>query len=929
MAHVTPHAVPETPLVGAALEETLAQGAAAEAPREPGVGPRLGRFTILERIGAGNMGVVFTAYDDVLDRKIAVKVLRGGGEGASLRLLREAQAMARVAHPNVVTVHEVGTSHDQVYVAMEFIRGATLQVWQREPGRRWTEIVEAYIQAGRGLAAAHAAGLIHRDFKPANAMIDVDGRVRVLDFGLVRAQQAMHEPVGDVSGSRHQMSVQLTQAGDVLGTPAYMAPEQIRGLDTGPAADQFSLCVSLYEGLYGALPFAGDSFAALFRSIQRHRLPDPPRNSKVPTWLRAVLLRGLHPVPEDRFPSIAALLRALGAEAGRRRRLGVWLGLAAVGAAAVVGFLAARAQGPALCSGAEAQLRGVWGPTQRAAVERSLVAAGPAFAAEVAPQVLSELAAYASAWTVGHRDACMAHSRGEQSDGLLDRRMVCLAQRKAALRAAIGVLSEPDEKVALEALRVVHELPALARCDDAAALGAEVAPPTDPAMVAAVAEVRGELARAETLARAGKVAEALAIADGAVQAAMRSGYRPSEAEALLTRSRLAALHGTLDASDDGRTRKAMLTAIDTGMDELAAEAAALRVFVRGSAAETLSAALDDVPLAEALARRLPQPDAMLGLLANNVGTVYLRRGRPDDARRAFEVALTRRSASLAGDDPELANTLVNLALVEAPGPELDAHVQRALAISVSAFGPGHPQTIDLRLAAVHRQLDPKVGRDVLQEGCDAFDRFSPDDHVARARCLADLAHLDDEIGAAAEASGLWQAARDALRELGPGSGPSLTPQQALLIEATAARRRGAPDPALEQRLRRELTVLTDTSWWERSERGVLRLALAELRGPGDEGVALVRAAIADLEGLGLRDVFAAQYLARARTRLAAWLLATEPQEVEEIHRQILLAEAFYRGGGAPYAWRLPGLEELRRALRQPGERAEAARVGSP
>ncbi|MBL8975075.1 MAG: protein kinase, partial [Myxococcales bacterium] len=158
------------------------------------------------------MGVVFTAYDDVLDRKIAVKVLRGGGEGASLRLLREAQAMARVAHPNVVTVHEVGTSHDQVYVAMEFIRGATLQVWQREPGRRWTEIVEAYIQAGRGLAAAHAAGLIHRDFKPANAMIDVDGRVRVLDFGLVRAQQAMHEPVGDVSGSRHQMSVQLTQA---------------------------------------------------------------------------------------------------------------------------------------------------------------------------------------------------------------------------------------------------------------------------------------------------------------------------------------------------------------------------------------------------------------------------------------------------------------------------------------------------------------------------------------------------------------------------------------------------------------------------------------------------------------------------------------------------------------------------------------------
>ena len=922
---VTPNAPSESPLSAASLDATLAQQAPDEgAPREPGVGPRLGRFTILERIGAGNMGVVFTAYDDVLDRKIAVKVLRGGGEGASLRLLREAQAMARVAHPNVVTVHEVGTSLDQVYVAMEFIRGVTLQVWQREPGRAWTDIVDAYAQAGRGLQAAHAAGLIHRDFKPANAMIDADGRVRVLDFGLVRSQIELQQPLTDASASRHLMSVQLTQAGDVLGTPAYMSPEQIRGLEIGPAADQFSLCVSLYEGLYGALPFAGDSFAALFRSIQRHRLPDPPRNSKVPTWLRAVLLRGLHPVPEDRYPSIAALLRALGAGSANRRRVGVGVGVGAVAAAALVGFLAARAQGPELCGGAEARLRGVWGPEQRVAVERSLSAAGPAFAAEVAPQVLRELESYVGAWTVAHRDACMAHSRGEQSDQLLDRRMVCLEQRKAALAAAVGVLSEKDEEVAREALRVVHDLPAIDRCNDATVLAAEVDPPTDPAMVAAVAEVRSELARAETLAHAGKVAEAMALAEAAVQAAMRSGYRPVEAEALLAHSSLAANTQGLANENDQRAYQAMLIAIDRGMDEVAAEAAALRVFVRAGNDDTVTSALDDAPLAEALAGRLPRPEAMLGLLANNIGTVHLRLDRPADAQRAFELALARRSAALDADDPELANTLANLAMVEPAGPRREAHLQQGIAILSKTFGPGHPRTLDLQIAAARRHLDPDVARALLRPGCEAFARFASDSNELHARCLADLGHLADELGEVDEATALWQQASEVLR----APGKPVFSRMALTIEAAVAVHGGHSDAALAARLRAEIATLAgEQLWWDRRDRAELRLALAELLGPGDEAIALLRAAIVDFEGGvsgALRDFYDSQYLARARTRLATWLLEVSPIPDEEIHQQILLAEAFYLGGSAPYVWRLEGLERLRAALRPWKEHAEAA-----
>ena len=634
----------ELPMAAADFAATLTQ---ASPPREPGsrdepsVGPRLGRFTILERLGAGNMGVVFTAYDDVLDRKIAIKVLRGGGAEASIRLMREAQAMARVDHPNVVTVHEVGTSDDQVYVAMEFIRGVTLQVWQREPGRRWQDIVEAYIQAGRGLAAAHAAGLVHRDFKPSNAMIDADGRVRVLDFGLVRAQGDATPVPLDTSASRHPIAVQLTHAGDVLGTPAYMSPEQIRGQEVGPASDQFGLCVSLYEGLYGHLPFPGDSLGALFRSILRERLPEPPRGSRVPTWVRAALTRGLRADPKARFGSIDALLRALGAGSTRRRHVAIGVAVGAVAAAAIAGFLAARAQAPAVCGGAAAQIAGAYGPPVRARIERTLSAAGPAIDAELRPAVIAALDAYARAWTDTHRDACMAHVRGEQSDLMLDRRMACLAQRRAALGEASTVLREADAGVALEALRIVRELPAIGRCSELDVLASEVAPPSDPAVAVAVEEVRRALARAGALLRAGEIDEALALAARSVEEALRSDYRPLAAEALLVRSRLG-LPVTEDPADDERLTRAMLTAIGSGVDEVAAEAAALR-----PAPEVARISLAEALVARGVTDPAEQAQALVALVGSESAPRLLSALETRDIA-GLRSALERRLALLCG-----------------------------------------------------------------------------------------------------------------------------------------------------------------------------------------------------------------------------------------------------------------------------------------
>jgi hypothetical protein len=448
-------------------------------------------------------------------------------------------------------------------------------------------------------------------------------------------------------------------------------------------------------------------------------------------------------------------------------------------------------------------------------------------------------------------------------------------------------------------------------------------------MVVAVAEVRRELARAETLAHAGKLGEALTIAERGVQAALRSGYRPIEAEALLSRSRLALLNEAIDPQDDERTLQAMLIAIDSGMDELAAEAAALRIYVLGSADATIDSALDDVPLAEALARRLSRPQAILGLLANNIGAVYMRLDRPVDAQRAFEVALERRSGALAANDPELANTLANLAMVEPAGPAREAHLRQGIEILADAFGPGHRRTFELRLVAARRHQDPEVARELLRPGCEALERFQSDDNEGRARCLADLGHLADEVGASDEAARLWQEASEVIGRPGIGVSPRL----ALTIEAAVALHRGHSDAALEERLRAALAGLDGAQpWWDQRDRAELRLALAELKGSGSESIALLRAAIADFEGGvsgQLRDFYDSQCLARARTRLAAWALQMTPPPEEEIYQQILLAEGFYRGGGPPYSWRLAGLETLRRALRPPAEHAGAALPVSP
>ena len=870
-------------------------------------GHRIGRFTLLQKLGDGAMGVVYAAYDPELDRRIAVKLLRtragSGAVRAQARLLREAQAMARVAHPNVAVVHDVGTHDGDVFVAMEFVRGHTLQTWLKERTRSWQEVVAVFIQAGRGLAAAHAAGLIHRDFKPSNAMIGDDGRVRVLDFGLCYSESA--DDLADPSTVEITSDVRITRRGDIVGTPAYMPPEQYTRVgEVGPAADQFSFCASLYEALFDQLPFHGDTIHEVAASIARSEIRPPPRHSRVPAWLIAVVQRGLRSEPALRFPAMDALLLALDRTSNNRTRRGVALAAGFAALAGLGGFWVASSQAHEedRCSGGALELAAVWGPDQRARAEQALAAAGPAFAEEVWPRVSADLDHYADAWRTAHRDACEAHHRGEHSGALLDRRMACLAGRKAALGEAITVLGSAD--VALHALEVATQLPALDRCADIVALESDVPPPADPAVRAQVEALRPRLARVATYDHAGQSLAALTLADEVIREAETIGERALLAEALLQRGRLEINRVDVPQEQDAVLTRAYLTALGGRLDEFAAEALALRMALRSRREGGSVKALEDLEVAHEMVARLPPRNHVHGLLLNNAGNVYMAVGDIVKAATMFREALAAREAALGPDHLDVAITRFNLAIVTPPGPERMQLVHRTLEILDQQLGPAHPQNLEIRLHSSHFALDPREAIALVAPACDTLARFTPDDHALRARCLAKRGHHAAESGDLATASAAF---RDAEAQLDATDIPLLAKDLvALRGEAALYTDRSA---AVLDSLRASIapTISADEPW-QRQQRADFELLLGQnldrLADPSARDA--LAAAVADYEAAPSSAIPVLQRLAAARLALADHLDAhpSSPDDGTRATTLRALAEQWYRTAGDGYAWRL-------------------------
>jgi serine/threonine protein kinase len=310
---------------------------------------QIGRYVLQERIGSGGMGIVYAARDTELDRNVAVKLLRLGGGSQSEaerrhRLLREGKALARLSHPNVVQVHDVGEHDDRVFVAVELVEGRNAREWIEESGPAWREVLQAFIQAGRGLAAAHDAGIVHRDFKPENVLVGDDGRVRVLDFGLARGSTHAlttpeeDEPAPASASTGSTLATPLTEPGVVMGTPAYMAPEQHLGRPADARTDQFGYCVALHEALYRSRPFSGKTRAALQRAVVGGHIEPFPTDRDVPKRVGRILLRGLNAQPKDRYPDMHELLHELeGVQPPRSRRL-AYLAAAAAGGLLALGL---------------------------------------------------------------------------------------------------------------------------------------------------------------------------------------------------------------------------------------------------------------------------------------------------------------------------------------------------------------------------------------------------------------------------------------------------------------------------------------------------------------------------------------------------------------------------------------------------------------
>jgi tetratricopeptide (TPR) repeat protein len=668
-------------------------------------GTTIRRFVVLGRIGAGAMGVVYAAYDYTLERKLALKLVRGE------HVLEEAQALAKLSHRNVVAIYDVGTYGERVYIAMEHVDGGTLRAWLATPHTP-DQILGVLLDAGAGLAAAHAAGLVHGDFKPENVMIDTSGRCVVGDFGLAR-------PAGAESRG---------------ATPAYAAPEEERTA----ASDQFSFCVTAYEALFGERPFGdGDS---------QRELRAPPE-SDLPA-IRAVLVRGLALAPADRWPAMTDLLAALtSARTPKARARARVLIAGALVAAAVVGGSATmlvRHDREPPCDPGSGVLAKVWSPARRALLQQRLPA-------DTFRRVAETFDHYTTAWSDMRVSACRAtRVEGTQSEALLDLRTACLQRRLAELDAeldALGGVAAAD--LASAAIDASHALSPIAGCADIAALQSPTHLPGNPAARAAITAQTTAYAKAKALYDTGRHREGLVAARELVESVRTLGYRPLEAEALHLRGRL-----ELELTETKAAEASLLDAIAAAQAGNARDVLARSwldlIWVVGELASRYDEAERLGVMARGAVEQDGSPPMLAATLEDRLGVIAFDRGDFATAKQRLERALAMREEAFGKSGLEVAASLQHVALLRThDGDDTGALAmqQRAFDIYLHELGPEHAATGAL-LASVgaaqyaHHEVDAAIAT------------------WRRALVIAEKAHGEHSFDAAAIRTSLALGLRD-------------------------------------------------------------------------------------------------------------------------------------------------------------------------
>jgi tetratricopeptide (TPR) repeat protein len=757
-------------------------------------GASVGRYVLLDQLGAGAMGVVYSAYDPELDRKLALKLLHPGASSREAkatrnRLRREAQALARLTHPNVVTVHDVGTHRGRVFVAMEFVIGKTLRQWLRiDSGkpRPVPEILEVFAAAGRGLAAAHRAGLVHRDFKPENVLIGEDGLVRVVDFGLARrAEDEVVEDSVDTSGTvsmddydfegiastaTRSLEISLTGTGRIMGTPAYMAPEQHRGETATVRSDQFAFCVALWEALYGLRPFPGRDLPSLSLAVTTGDLREPPTDGpyahRVAAHVHRALVRGLSIEPDARFARIDDLITALLHDPNRRRRritklvVGNLLGAVGVFAAGVwvADHFAVGGATPQACT-PESQLGSAWDQGRRAAVAERFASSDAPFAEHSAREVERRLDAYATQWLEAWGATCETErTLGPSAELELQRE--CLDARARELDAfGAALLSANTEEFSSRvehAVAAAEGLPAISTCRDIARLGD---PTQDSAQREQITELQVRLSEAQALGRLGEPTEGLARARALVEQARGLDGGRMLVRALLLVAALEQQANDHDVAAEHQ-REAYVTAERQGEDWLRVEAAVELIGLLGYSLQRPGEATVWEQVADALLTRLDEPPDLRGRWHFEVGVARTRQSDYTAADEALHRSLELLESVYGRDARELEQVLLQLGIVARERGDYEqavAYHTRLLTRRKAAYGPDHPD-----VAAIYGSLgsdayfrsDYEQARAYYKEALRIVGECYGEDSPAYAPKLSNYAAVLERLGELEEAEAI-------------------------------------------------------------------------------------------------------------------------------------------------------------------------------
>ncbi len=729
-------------------------------------GQSVGRYVVLDRIGAGGMGVVYAGYDPELDRRVAIKLLRdrpsnpASAKRRQRRLLREAQALARLDHPNVVSVHDVGEHEGGVYVAMEFIDGMTLGDWLPGKEGRWREVLEVFLRAGRGLVAAHAKGLVHRDFKPDNVMLGHDDRVRVMDFGLAR-------PTGDTTLSSQDdetdddvarpsieaLQTPLTQAGMLMGTPAFMAPEQHLREEVGAAADQFAFCAALWFGIYGRYPYEGKTVLQIGARAINNELSEPP-SLAVPRWLRDALTRGLRSRSDERFESMSALLEVLQAGLQRQRRrpmvlAGLAVGALGLGAMGLVHH--GHAQQAAACVAAGEQIDDTWSPETRDRIEHAVRGTERVYAAEAVDHALPLIDDWVHQWRSQRQGVCTAAQNDHGLEPELEARATaCFAERRLQLEAMVSTVQEDPEAAVEGLVKAASRLPQVDQCADPRYL--QQRPTRSEDSTEAVHRIWILLSESRSLHHTGNLEPARRRAQRALEAAEGLGDTVLTAEARVALGTVLMKQGDYDGAQ-ASLAQAFVDAGSVDAIEAAAMASSALVYLVGYVQDRHDEGLAWAKVAEVYTRRIEvEPGLWSAVFHNQIAAVHLARADYDEARAAFERSLALRERILGNAHPAVADSLGNIAAVVDAGGDPRKAVeiqQRAVLRKQTAYGLHHPSVAVsmTNLGDFHRkagQLDEAKGQ--LERALETHRQIHGTDHPQTMAALNNLALVHKELG---------------------------------------------------------------------------------------------------------------------------------------------------------------------------------------